>query len=67
MRGHEGYGLVALTVEELEAAGQTLVPMPTDDDPFHAEVVGTKSKATKRELAKTARWVVPPPGQPAEP
>jgi hypothetical protein len=59
--GHDGFALVELSIEDLQAAGQTLVPAPTAEDPHHAEVIGDKAKA-KRTLAKAARWVVPPPG-----
>jgi len=62
MRGHEEFGLVELSIEDLEAAGQVLVPRPMEDDPHHAEVIGDKRTA-KRELAKACRWVIPPPGQ----
>jgi hypothetical protein len=57
---HAGFGLVELSLEDLEAAGQRLEPSPTEDDPFHAEVIGDK-KSAKRQLAKAARWIVEPP------
>lgn len=60
--GHDGFALVELSIEDLEATGQTLVPAPTAEDPHHAEVIGSKTKSVKRILAKAARWVVPPPG-----
>ncbi len=58
--GHDGFGLVELTIEELEAAGQEVVRDPLPEEPDHALVMGTKTLATRRLLAKTRRWVVPP-------
>lgn len=58
--GHEGFALVALSLGALEEAGQRLVPDPLDDEADHALVVGNKSLATKRRLAKAAVWVVRP-------
>lgn len=59
--GHPGFALVELTVEDLAAVGQELVRAPTKDDPHHAEVVGRKTKATRKTLARSATWVVRPP------
>jgi hypothetical protein len=67
LAGHEGFGLVELTIEELEAAGQEVIRDPRPEEPDHALVIGAKTLATKRCLAKTCRWVVRPfPGTSVE-
>jgi hypothetical protein len=65
--GHEGFGLVELTIQELNAVGQEVLRDPLADEPDHALVMGTKTLATRRHLAKTCRWVVRPlPGASVE-
>lgn len=59
--GHEGYGLVALTVADLRAAGQQLIRDPIPDNPHHGVVQGEKTLARRRQMAKAARWVIRPP------
>ncbi len=61
LRGHDGFGVVALTVAELEAAGQELRADPLPEEPDHALVVGNKSKGQRRRMASSATWVVRPP------
>jgi hypothetical protein len=63
--GHDGFGLVEFTIAELEAAGQDVVRDPLTEELDHALVVGSKTLATRRHLAKTCRWVVRPFSQQA--
>jgi hypothetical protein len=59
--GHDGFGLVELAVDDLRTFGLRLEPDPDPSEPDHAAVVGQKTKIVRRQLAKAARWVVPPP------
>ena len=59
--GHDGFGLVSLTVEDLASVEQVVVHDPQDDEPDHALVVGTKTQGRRREMAKASRWVIRPP------
>ncbi len=62
MAGHDGYGLVAISVQEMRDKGQKIVFKPTADEPAHGIVVGEKNKKRFcRKVAKAAKWVVPPP------
>lgn len=62
LEGHDGFGLVSLTLEDLEACGQWLVPdpYPTRLDPDHAFVCGPKKRSNLRGMATRCRWVVRP-------
>jgi hypothetical protein len=63
LEGHEGFGLVRLTVSDLEYADQRLVPDPLLEEADHALVVGEKSKARKRRMKKACIWIVDPSGR----
>lgn len=65
--GHDGFGLVELSLEDLEGVGQQLAADPLPEEADHALVVGNKTDSRKRNMAKAARWVVPPPDLGAEP
>ncbi|MPZ24159.1 MAG: hypothetical protein GEU28_11610 [Dehalococcoidia bacterium] len=56
-----GYGLASLTAGFARAASQIVVRDPTPDEAAHALVVGRKTDATQRQLAKSAILVVAPP------
>lgn len=58
---HEGFALVTLTVSGLLELGQQVIRDPQPSEPDHALVVGPKTKAVRRAMAKQARWVVAPP------
>jgi len=65
--GHDAYALAGISVEVVdEGLGLKVVADPLSDEPAHALVVGHKTKATRRAMARAARWVVPPPGQDGE-
>jgi hypothetical protein len=59
--GHDGFGLVALTIEDLTVCEQQLIARPLPDEPDHALVVGVKTEGKRRDLSKRAVWIVPPP------
>ena len=57
LEGHEGYGLVCLTVRDNRAAGLGIVRKPLRDDPDHAHIQGEKTRKVKRRLAEAAVWI----------
>jgi len=61
MVGHEGFGLVALRIEDLAELGLDPVDDPQPDEPDHALVVGNKTQSKCRQLAKRSTWIIPPP------
>ncbi len=61
LRGHEGFGVVAFSVQVAEAADQVVVRSPTADEPDHAHVIGPKTPSRRKRLRDGARWVVRPP------
>lgn len=67
LEGHEGYGLVALTIEDLIEVGQVLVPDPLPEEPDHAVVVGRKTDGRMKTMAKASQWVINPLGMTTSP
>lgn len=61
LAGHDGYGLVALRVEDLLSLQLIVAPNPLQTEPDHALVIGPKTDATRRAMSKLATWVIPPP------
>ncbi|MCH9049906.1 MAG: hypothetical protein IIA72_02305 [Proteobacteria bacterium] len=60
LEGHEGFGLVSLTVQDIRDAGLGIIRNPTPDDPNHAHIQGEKNRRVKRRLAKAADWIAAP-------
>lgn len=60
LQGHDGFGLVELTVGYLRSLGFDVVPKAVEGNPHHAEVVGKKTDGKKRKMMKSARWVFVP-------
>lgn len=58
MAGHDGFGLVALTAEVVQACGLRVVRRPEPGFPYHAVLVGPKTSAVARRLARAASWVI---------
>lgn len=62
--GHDGYGLVSFTSSFAESVGQTVVPVPDDDDPVaghaHVNVEGKKSGSVKKKFVNASEWVIKP-------
>lgn len=61
LAGHDGFALGALATAVIKDLGLQLVLDPHPDEPAHALVVGHKTRATRRAMAKASRWVIPPP------
>lgn len=62
LRRHEGFGLAAVTVGRVRELGHAVVLTPTADEPAHASILGRRSKRTRRLLAESCTWAIPPPG-----
>lgn len=60
LKGHDGYGLVELNIEDLIHANQYLQADPLPNEPDHALVVGPKTLSCRRTMAKSSRWIVDP-------
>jgi hypothetical protein len=61
LAGHAGYSVAALTAVQVREKQQGIAREPTQTDPKHALVFGTKTKSIKRAFSKLATWVIPPP------
>lgn len=59
-QGYPDHLLVAIDVAFLRELGLRVASDPPADDPGHVWIVGRKTKAVKKKLAKAARWVVGP-------
>jgi hypothetical protein len=60
LAGLEGYGLAEFTAGLVGELNQIVVRDPTPTDPSHALVVGPKTGAVSRRLARESVWVVEP-------
>ncbi|MBM4018911.1 MAG: hypothetical protein FJ288_11380 [Planctomycetes bacterium] len=58
--GHKGFALAAITAGLCRQCSQKVARDPKPDEPAHGVVVGKKSDAVRRRLAREAQWVVPP-------
>lgn len=58
MAGHEGFGLVAVTAEVVQACGLEVVRRAEPGFPYHAVLVGPKTDSVARKLARAATWVI---------
>lgn len=61
LSSHEGYGMAAIMAGFARACGQGVARDPVPEEPAHAVVFGPKPKSVRRQLAKEAAWVLPPP------
>jgi hypothetical protein len=59
--------LISLTAERVRAYCQVVVRSPTPSDDSHGDVIGSKSKTTRKGFAEAARWVVAPDNACADP
>ena len=57
--GHDGYGLIALTVAEIRSVGLDVKVDRIDGNPAHALIIGDKTQPRRRRLSKIAshRWI----------
>lgn len=62
LAAYPGYTMAAITAGNARSNKQGVARTPTPDEPAHASVFGKKTGAVKSGLAKSARWVIPPPG-----
>lgn len=62
--GHDGFGVVWVTVGDVRKLGLEVVRDRHPDNPYHALVRGKKTSGIKRRLAVAARWFRMP--EPAE-
>ena len=61
--GHEGYALAGITAGLVRSREQTVFSDPLPEESSHANVCGPKPPRVRREFAKQAEWVVPPPAK----
>lgn len=63
-----GYGLVAVTITGINARNDLpdleIQIWPEDTEPAHGKVVGRKTQAVRKQLARDSRWIVAPPDRP---
>lgn len=62
----EGFALAAITAGCARENGQIVIRDPTADEPAHGLIVGKKTRAVRKRLAKATVWIVLPnlPDQP---
>lgn len=60
LTGYEAFGLVAFTAGEARQLGLEVFRWPLEDNPAHCGVAGTKTRGTRKQLARRARWRVLP-------
>jgi hypothetical protein len=60
LEGHDGFGLVSITVGEIRATGLGVCPAPLDDNPRHAVIQGRKTDGIMRRLARASVWIREP-------
>ncbi len=60
LNNYSGYGLASFTAGLARNCGQRIVPFPENNEPAHANVVGTKTKGISRRFASECRLVVLP-------
>lgn len=60
LKGYPRCGLAAISVATLLDLGQVVVRRPTEADPFHADVIGKKTKGVRRKLASSCTVLIEP-------
>lgn len=58
MAGHQGFGLVAVSVGLVQECGLRVVRRPEPGFSYHAVLVGPKTNAIARRLARAADWII---------
>ena len=64
LKGHQGFGLVALTAAQVRELGLKIVRMETPGPPGHVLVVGKKTDGVRKKLKKHCTWVKRPEDEP---
>lgn len=62
LQGHAGYGLAEVSARLVRDNSQVIKRKPERLWPAHAEVIGRKTDAIRRRLAKAANLLIPPRG-----
>ncbi len=57
LAGHDGFGLVWLTVADVRAAGLGVIRNKIPGNPHHTLIQGKKTKGIQRQLATAAHWI----------
>lgn len=60
LRGHEGFGLVAITAGLARQLGQAVARDPLPNDPDHAIVYGKKTKSVQKRLSRECLCILDP-------
>jgi hypothetical protein len=60
LSGHAGYALASVTAGLCRECSQKVARDPTPNEPAHGVVVGKKTGSVRNQLAREARWIVPP-------
>jgi hypothetical protein len=55
-----GFGLVALSAQQVIDEEQTVQRTPKPDEPAHGDVVGEKKGSRRNRFAATCQWIVQP-------
>jgi hypothetical protein len=61
LANHGDHWLIELSAGDARANDQIVCREPNDDDATHGLVVGQKTEAKMRALARLSEWTVPPP------
>lgn len=59
--GNDSWALAAIPVALIRALGWVVSRQPTQDESDHVVVIGNKSHARRRRVARECTWVIPPP------
>lgn len=60
LKGHDGFGLVSLSVAEIRKLGLGICREPLPGNPRHAVIQGKKTDSRKNKLARASEWVAEP-------
>jgi hypothetical protein len=62
VESYEGFGLMSLSVGFVRSLSLGVVREPTEVEPWHGAVHGTKSRSIRSKLAQHGQWVRLPRG-----
>jgi hypothetical protein len=66
LEGHDGFGVVAIYVDQLREHGLSVAFVHEPGNPNHCEIFGDRAGAILKDLAEKSRWVVHPADYPDE-
>ena len=62
IKGHDNVvALTSFTAGFARELGQKIIRTPLPEEPAHAEVPGKKTDSVRKQFAKKAQWIIPPP------